>query len=155
LRLLAGRREHLDRRRHRDGRSVQRLARHRDGEDGSLRLPRCGDGQRRCRRGLRRRKGQTGPGRSRLMAGGRPGLPRLRGRILVVALTVLASPLLLHVSNGAAATIPVSNTEQLVTAVVKANSGDVIVLAPGNYSPSAPLTLSGVTDVTIVGPQTP
>jgi hypothetical protein len=50
--------------------------------------------------------------------------------------------------------IQVSSTQQLVNAVVSANSGDTIELAAGNYTPTAPLTVSNVTGVTIEGPQT-
>src|SRR5262249_42213221 len=54
--------------------------------------------------------------------------------------------------SARAATISVSTTEQLAAAFVTANSGDVIELAAGNYAPSAPLRLSGVTNVTLSGP---
>jgi hypothetical protein len=51
-----------------------------------------------------------------------------------------------------AATTPVSTPAQLQQAVGNASPGDTIVVAPGNYAISAPLTVM-VTNLTIKGPQ--
>src|SRR5262249_3231483 len=60
--------------------------------------------------------------------------------------------LLVNAAPGRAATIPVSSTADLQAAVINASSGDTIVMAAGNYAPSAPLTITQ-SNLTIVGPQ--
>jgi hypothetical protein len=65
---------------------------------------------------------------------------------------VAAAFLFAHAAPGRADTIPVSSTADLQAAVIDATNGDTIVMAAGNYAPSAPLTITH-SNLTIVGPQ--
>src|SRR5262245_29233217 len=77
----------------------------------------------------------------------RKGGAGARRRLLLGAALLAA---LVSAGQGRAATIPVSNGDQLQAAVRDAHAGDTIVLAPGVYAPDAPLEFT--TDVTIAGP---
>jgi len=68
------------------------------------------------------------------------------------ALFVAFAAVLSTAQRAGAATINVSTTAQLQSAVTSAHNGDTIVLAPGTYSPTATLDLQS--SITMTGPST-
>jgi hypothetical protein len=77
-------------------------------------------------------------------------------RRFLPVLLLAAAALLVAARPGGAATVPVSTTAQLQSALQAAQGGDTIQLAPGVYAPDAPLDVpSGVAiqGPTVAGPE--